>query len=229
MKQTFLLLVFTGLILNCAGQQKKIDSLRQLISQSKPGENHVSLLNELSPALMDNNPEEALTICLRADSLSKKINFKKGEARALDLMGDALWLLGNYPKSLEVQLASLQLNEALKDSGAIAGCLISLANLYSDQRQYRIAIDYLTKAEAFARAVNDKLRIERAISNKGNTYGALKMYDSSLFFLQEAYALEQENKMPVSYTAFALSHVHAQLGNPDLGLSYLKIAEQSAV
>lgn len=200
-----------------------------MIASARSDTARVSLLNELCFVTFEGNPEEGLRISQWADLLAKKIKFRRGEARALDLMGDALQRLGNYPKSLEVQLESFRINEELKDAGAMAGCMISLANLYSSQGQPRIALDYLFKAESLARSVNDQRRILYSINNIGSVYITLKQMDSALDYLQRAYAMEIKINEPVVYTARSLSYIHYQLGNPDLGLSFLKMAERSAI
>ena len=224
-----LLLFSVTIILNLYAQQNRIDSLKQLISSARSDTARVSLLNELCFVTFDSNPEEAFILSRQAESLAKKIKFRRGEARALDLMGDALERLGNYPKSLEVQLESLKMNEELRDTGAIAGCMISLANLHRAQQQPRIALDYLFKAERMARSVNDQRRLLYSINNIGSSYSSLKLFDSALHYLQLAYSMEIQSNQPVVYTANSLSSIHYQLGNEDLGLSYLKMAERSAV
>ncbi|MDB5229624.1 MAG: histidine kinase, partial [Chitinophagaceae bacterium] len=229
MKKIMLLLLCVAVISNLFAQQKKIDSLKLLITKAASDTARVSLLNELCFVTFDGNPEEAFTISRQADSLAKKVKFRRGEARALDLMGDALERLGNYPKSLEVQLESLKMNEELKDTGAIAGCMISLANLHSGQQQVRIALDYLFKAERLARSVNDQRRMLYSINNIGSSYLYLGLFDSALYYLNQAYAMEIKSNDPVAYTANSLSSIHYLLGNQDLGLSYLKMAERSAI
>lgn len=205
--------------------------IRQLIASSKKDTALVNRLNEekLNP-LIYNNPEQAVALAKYVDSLAKQLKYRKGEARALDLMGDALLRVYNYPRSFEVQIQSIKINEEIDDKGAVAGCMISLSQLFAEQGDLLSQIAYLKQADSIARLAQDTLRISTVLQNLGNYYISQRKYDSALTLLQEAYAMVLKARLAqLAWVASSLSALHRDMKNYDLSLSYGKMAEASAL
>ena len=83
------------------GQNRTIDSLKQILQTQKEDTDRVNTLNLLSIALSDNGDQnEAMKITDDAILISKKVNFKKGEAIAYSNKSVISFKEGDYLASL---------------------------------------------------------------------------------------------------------------------------------
>lgn len=204
--------------------------IRQLIASSKKDTALVDLLNEKKlNLLIYTNLEESLTLANYIDSLARELHYKKGEARALDLMGDAYLRMYNYTRSFDVQIQSLKINEQIGDRGAMAGCLISLSQLCFQQGDSLAQLSYLKRADTIARLAKDTLRISEVCENLGEYFIKQGNYEMALSLLQEDYTLVLKKHLPASWCTVDLAILHRKLKNDDLALSYSRMAESDAL
>lgn len=227
--KAIIILCFTLLAVVAIGQDIPSD-IKQLIASSKKDTALVNKLNERLNVLIYNNPEQGVVLAEYIDSLAKQLNYRKGEARALDLMGDVQLRMFNYPRSLEVQIQSIKINEEIGEAGAVAGCMISMSQLFAAQGDRNSQIAYLKSADSIARLVKDTIRILYCIENISSMYLDEKKIDSALALLNEGYAiyLKTGNSSDGNIQEL-LSYTHFMLGDMDLAFSYSKMAEKEAL
>jgi len=101
-------LFFTSV--NSAQNVSKIDSLLNLLANSKEDTAKVSLLNSLAYSLLNNDPESAISYCNEAIKLADKIGDTKGLATAYNNAGIAYDNLGDFEKSLKEYFVSLSIS-----------------------------------------------------------------------------------------------------------------------
>ena len=107
----FLMVLFSSATLNA--QTNPIDSLKQLIQNEKQDTSRALLLFQLSRQYNFSKPDSALLFARQAVELSRKINFKKGEATGLRGIAAFFANTGNYPASLEINLQALKISEEI--------------------------------------------------------------------------------------------------------------------
>jgi len=100
------------------------------------------LLVELSNTYVINQADSSIHYAQRAISLARKLNYKRGEAAAMQSYGNALWASANYDKAIEIALKALNLSRDLQDIKMIASSYIQLAVLYEDIGDYGLALKY---------------------------------------------------------------------------------------
>jgi hypothetical protein len=95
MKSAFTIAVLLLLNVTIAiGQETERDNLRRQLKQVRPDTNGVVLLNTLAAIYRFNKPDSAVLLIQQALDLSRKLNFARGEARALSAYGEALRFRG---------------------------------------------------------------------------------------------------------------------------------------
>lgn len=236
MKKTILLLLtFYFLQSNVAIAQKNtIDSLKQLLQNEKQDTSRVLLLNHLSSVYLLNIQDSALAFGQKGYALSMKIGFTKGAAISLNRIGNTFLGMGNYPKALELHLASLKMAEEAKDEITMANAMSNIANDHTYQGNYRLGVDYLLQAIAIAKKLDDTYRLARFMSNLGDSYELLDILDSARFYCNQAYdmSLKTGDWETAGNSLNSLGNTYAKMGqdaiamgNYNLSLDYYNMED----
>ncbi|MTI22126.1 hypothetical protein E1176_13935, partial [Fulvivirga sp. RKSG066] len=97
------------------GQNAQVDSLSQELKRATSDTTRINLLNAMSIEYVYINPAVAKDDVDIALSKSREINFLKGEATALNVLGGINWAEGDYPQSLNFYLSASEIFEKLHD------------------------------------------------------------------------------------------------------------------
>ena len=106
----------------------------------------VNLLNEIAWYYAPINYKKSIKFADSALVLSKKIEWKKGEAYSLKTKGEALRFNGEMQKSILNHEVSLSIFEKLDDQNAVASLLSNLGITYHQLSDYSKSYDYYDKA-----------------------------------------------------------------------------------
>ena len=230
MKYIFWLLFAAVINLPVNSQVQNIDSLKRLLEKSQPDTNRVNILMLLCYAYYFTNPETSLTYSERAGALAKELNYVKGEIVALNHAGESLRFLGDYPRSLRLQLRALELNRRIKNAEGEAVSMGFIGFTYIEFREYRQALDYLFSSRDLNKNVKSQTKETFDLSNIGYAYNLLGMTDSALYYGQLAFK---------SYTGLThgalksliltrLGITYFSLGKKDSALKYYHAALQNS-
>lgn len=203
---------------------QKRDSLKALLQQKQHDTLRALRLAELSATYMDLAPDTGLVIATQALNLSRKSNFKSGEAWSLHHQGWAFGFLGNRAKALEKMLEALRLGEKINNPEIIRACLNDIGVNYKREGDYSQALLYYSKAKDIAEQYVQPA-LPAALVNIGGTYLELKKYDSAKLFVQQAYdkASAQKNQRIMGVAANILGDINLEEGHPALALEYYRI------
>ena len=187
MKYFFLLLTIVAVNGPVNGQIADTDSLKLLLERSQPDTNRVQLLLDLGYAYYFIQPDISLTYSDSAASLSRQLNFVKGEITALNNAGESLRFLGDYPRSLRVQFRALELARKVRNTEAEAISLGFIGFTYTEFKEYRQGLAYLFLSRNTNRELKQQLKETFDLTNIGNVYDLLGMPDSALYYQQLSY------------------------------------------
>jgi len=175
------------------GQHQKADSLKNLIENSENDSLKVMALNELGYFIRDSNPEMTIKYAEDAIEISKKNNFRSGNAYALKNMGLGFYIQGEFIKALENYQHSLAILDTLNDKNGISSLLMNIGNIYYLQGDDVKAIDFFLRSLQVAEEIGDTLRIASAYINVGNVYmNKPETYDKSLDYFTRGLVLSTE-------------------------------------
>ena len=85
--------------------------------------------------------------------MSRRLNYAKGEGAALDVLGEALHTVGDFPQALEALFNALRISREIKDQELESVSLDYIGITYVDLGEYRQGLNYLYQAKK----MNDKL------------------------------------------------------------------------
>jgi signal transduction histidine kinase len=189
-----------------------IDSLKRALSQSKEDTNKVNLYQKIAQPYVYVDPDTALPYAFRALELARKLGFKKGEIRALIIMGEAFAIKGNYPKALEIKLQSLQEAEKLNDSYLIQAGYNYLGALYLRTGDYQKALLYFKKTNY------NKYKLGQI----GECYFNLNKLDSAYYYIKQAYDLDVKHTEHWNIIYRNMGDIYEKKGNYAKALEFYR-------
>ena len=224
-----LLLVFT--ISNLKAEplqgQAKLDSLLAELPNAKGDTNEVNLLSNISSSYYSTNPDKGIEYGTRGLELSRKINWKLGEAKCNNLLGQCYSTeKNNNPKALEYFFKALKLNEEIGAKNNKAITLGNIGRVYFHQLKYSKALKYLQSALLIYEEIGNKSGISLTFGNIGTSYGSLSNYPKSLEYLHKALVLNTEigNKSEIAMNLTNLGRLYLEINDFNKSLVYLKQA-----
>ncbi len=232
------LLIFLWLVPAFLSAQKTVvDGLLQKLANERTDSNKVKLMNEIALEYNLNNPAKGLIIAQQAYELAKKIHFYDGESRSLNFMANAYNITGNYNKAMEIYLKQLEIAEKRNLPAKLAGALMNIGILHTQQQDYRKAMPYYLRSDSIIRANHvTKNDIDyMSLLNLGDLYDRLNNIDSAFYFydrsLVRAKAINKAYYIGASF--IGLGNCYVKLKKNELGfenyhqaLHYLQLANE---
>ncbi len=206
-------------------QVKEADSLANLLEKHKDKDSiRVKLLIEQSHAVRFTDNEKAFELAKKAGEIADKINFQRGKAQSLRLIGIYYAKKANYHRALEYYRRALRIGEQLGDKRIKSDCLNSIGIIYSDQGNDSAALDYYEKALVLFKDLNDLESISYALNNIGVIYFDRQKYYKALDYFKESTEIDRQmgNRGGVAIGLNNIGEVYRDLGGYDQALDYFK-------
>jgi len=215
---TLTLLLFT--FFTAAAQRKQIDSLKKLLAAAPEDTTKALLYGKLGNLYLDSKPDSAMLLYRQEEQLSRKLNFLRGEASAINNEGNVFDVTGNYPKALSFYLAALKIDEKRNKPRAIAAVLGNIGTVYAAEGDYRQGINYYLRAKKLAESVHNDQALSIELLDLGDRYEKLDILDSALVYTQEGYTMGVKVK-DADLTGAALNNlgnIYVKMHKPGLAL-----------
>jgi signal transduction histidine kinase/DNA-binding response OmpR family regulator len=228
-------LLFLCLLLLPAGfgaraQERTIDSLVTQLNRSRPDTGRVHVLNALTLAYRNSEPDKAMQYAGQAKELADSLGFDRGQARALDNMGWVHYRRGELDKALSLSMQALRLSHKAKDTWESVNASINIASVYYEQENYVQAVAYFTQAFRMSEKLGDKLLQGRALNNLAFMYFKQGKYPLSLEYSFKALRNNEQtnDKYLISFSLRTLGDVYAKQGDYPKALKYQRQALEAA-
>ncbi len=214
-------LFFFLLCFSSFSQGVKIDSLVQLVSETKSDTTKINSLNELSwQHINTGNYELALNFANQAIDYSKEIihssalpkpialAIKNNLGKSYNYLGIIYKYQGDYDKALEFYFKSLKIKEETSDKNGMAASYNNIGTIYTSKSYYDKALEFYFKSLAIFEELNDKNGMAASYNNIGNNHYLKKDYDKALEFYSKSLKIREERGdkkgMAKSYNNFGL-------------------------
>ncbi len=179
MKYRLLILFSFFFIAEIYSADVNFDSIEQSLQHLKQDTNRVNTLNSLCWCYIPIDINKSKTFCTESISLSKKLNYKKGLAKAVILMSSIYYEQGNYSECLDYNLQALKIREELGDRWGIAGANGNIGTVYQIMKRYDKALEYHQKALKIFQELNQE------DPNEDNEFSIAGCYESIAGVLQQ--------------------------------------------
>lgn len=189
------------------------DSMITKLNQASIDTIKINILNEIAWHFAPTNFSKSLQFSDSALSLSRKIDWKKGEATALKNKGEALRFKGDIQKALLNHEASLSIFKYLQDQEGIASLLSNIGIEYFMLSDFAKSFDYYSRALAIYRELENNPGTLKNLQLMGVLFYEFKRYEKALEYYNKALILSRNNNNEID--------IASQLVN--IGLSKLKM------
>ena len=224
---SLLLMIFLSL----SGQNAEIDSLRAVVEKAT-GIDKVDIMNKLSKAFWQEDPELSIENGNKALILSRKLKYKKGEAEAINNIGGAYYYLNEFDTAVEHFIKSLELRKKIGDKKNIIIALNNLGMVQESLNNYEQALEYYIESMEIESEIGNKNGIAGSLTNIGMIYEKLSDYNKALEYFRRSELIFQEieNKYGQALTLNNIGLIFRVLTNYDKAIEYhlraLKIHEE---
>jgi tetratricopeptide (TPR) repeat protein len=161
----FLLIIFCGVL---QGQNRKLDSLTELIKHDKEDTSKANHLCILAYEFRNSNPKKAIELCEEAKPLIDKFNFKRAESDMNTALGTALTNLGKKEEALHCFEKAARIAMHNKFSYQLARALYGTGITHHNYGEYPEGFDYFSRALEIALQLNND---DKFLSNIYNYLG----------------------------------------------------------
>ena len=159
-------------------------------------------------------------------SLSRTIQFKRGEAAGMAAYGWSLWAAGDYDKAIDAAFKSLNLYKDLKDYLKISDVYGALTVFYRDAEDFAQALKYGFLSKNVYDSLIDTNHINRMLPELqiGSVYLLHGQLDSASYFINRAAEYEKSIRRESGYVYNLMGYVEAGKKNYAAALDYYRSA-----
>jgi adenylate cyclase len=210
--------------------QSPVDSLQNLLKSASSDTLRVEYLIQLSKALYNTKPEDAIRYGQQAKDLATKIDYQRGIGYALKHIGLAYYAQGNYPEVLAHWDEALKVFVQINDKLGEANLRNNIGAVYFDKGDYVHAVEYYLRSLKLSEELNDTLRIATALMNIGSVYNNdPNTYDKAMEYYNRALKLSQsiQEFEAIGSSAASLGQLHMEMKDYDRGLHYFTLSREA--
>jgi two-component system NtrC family sensor kinase len=189
MSKVYRILISFLLPLTLNAQNRLIDSVKSNLKYLKTDSAKANAYNELCFLYRVVNIDTAIFYGNAGYELSKKINYYRGQSRALDVLGLTYRESGDLTKALGLLYQALQIASDYNFIGEKGLCLRRIGLIHADLSNWVLARNYHYQAIKDYQVVDDKKSIAIAYSNVARFFDEERKYDSARYFIQKSATL----------------------------------------
>ena len=203
-----------------------IDSLINILQKERTDTSKINILNEIARQYPLDQSTKIKMFADSALALAKKINWVKGQAEALNNIGDALTFESNIKEAIEKNETAVKLFESINDKIGIANSYRKIGIAYYKLSDFPKSFDYFSRALKIFQSLDNDEGTAKSLGHIAALYGTFGNQEKALEYFNEA--LKISEKMNNKYeTAIHLGNIgvtYENLKKYDLSLRYYKKA-----
>lgn len=172
----------------------------------------VTTLLKQGKVLVYEYPDSARALFEQALPMAEQSGSPLHHASALNWMGVAYYILGEYNSALPYFTRALHISEQANDHNGMATSLNHIGLIYEMQGEHDRAIEQHQKAIVHAKKINNTERLASNNFNIGLIYDETGKYEEALKYISTALRLSEENRhyrlVAMSYNRMGEIHFH---------------------
>ena len=224
--KTLALIILYSLACNfCFGQNRQsIDNLKHQLALVKQDTSRVILLCEIGYQYRNFHADSGMFYLQQGLSLARKINFLRGEVRALERIAANERVRGNLIQSLDMSYKSLEIAEKNGFFYEKARVLNSIGLINRQMNENHKALGHHQKSLQLFDALQDEENVALLLSNISQDYLQLNRLDSALYYGIKAHKATWYEKVRHDFQYIIhllnLGDIYKKMGNNQFALVY---------
>ena len=220
-----IILIYSSMLFVAKAQTPKIDSLENILNEHTIQDTvRINLLNEIAFQLSRKDIEKSLKYAIQANELANKLDFEKGKAKSLKLLGVYYANKSDYTKALEYYQKSLDIYIEIYSKIGISKCYNKIAVIYMYQSDYSKSLEYFQKALKTNEELGNKREMATSYNNIGIVYDNEGDYPKALMSYQKALKIDEElgDKRGVAVCNGNIGIIYKEQKDYDKALEYFQ-------
>jgi two-component system, NarL family, sensor kinase len=210
MLRCILLITAIGTCNNLQSQNRErvIDSLTNLLQQSKADTNRARLYIMIGDRYEQRNDSISIDYYYKAIALSEQLKYKWGEAVARQYLAEVYLRKNKYDSSTLHLTKVMELSQALKDDKRMGVAANTIAIIHYRNGDFENALTYyLRAAEHFEKREDLRIQLISCYTNIGSVFFEQGQHDKALDYNKRAYdiAVQIKNDIEIAYAACELA------------------------
>lgn len=187
--------LFTLYIASAHAQNKDVlDSLTKIYKTTTRDTIQSVVLSEIAKQYRQSDPDTAQTLANKGLEFAKKINYPRGIATNLNILGIVQLNKGNYIQAVNYLFEGLDINKKINHQKDISFNLNNIGEVYRLQENYPEAIKYYNKALVINEKIGYKEGVAIVLNNLGEIYKEEGAYDKALEYFFKSLKICEEIK-----------------------------------
>jgi signal transduction histidine kinase len=223
MKNFILIYLIVFSTIQIAAQTTAIDNLEIQIQNHKNEDLlRVDLLNETAYRLYSINIDKTYRYAKEAGELADKLNYKKGKAESLRIIGIRYWMKADYPRALRYYQNALKINEEIDNKKGVAKCLNNIGGVYNNKGNYDVSLKYYNRSLKLNQEIGYKRGVSTCLNNIGGIKKVLGHLELALENYQESLNINQEidDRKGILSSLNNIANIYLEQGNNSKSLEY---------
>jgi tetratricopeptide (TPR) repeat protein len=169
-------------------QSPLIDSLQQAYEAATNDSTRLARLNSLSYHSLRVDIDEAERLAHLMLSYGDSVGIHAQDAAALDYLGIAAYLRGEYEKAMDYYEKALDRAYALNDSVIIAGAINNMGIVYLRLGRYEKAFEYIQEGSQIVEAIGFDRDYTASLCNLGSILQEMGEYEQAARYFEQCVA-----------------------------------------
>ncbi len=185
----------------------------------------VRILCDASFEYLNTEVDSSMYFAQEALRISMGMDNGDCQSRSLNAIGNALLQTGQHDKAFETYLSALRIAEKVKAMPRIAQTYANIGNMYINQGEYRLSMEYLFRAKPINDKNGDYDKLTINLVNIGVCYQYMDIPDSALHYFTLAYDLIRLQQI-TDYECSILYYigtVYTDMKKPDIAARYFHL------
>ena len=167
-------------------QNARIDSLKRVLTKSRQDTSRVMTLTRLSTGYSYYSTDTSIKLAQQALRLARRLNFAKGESRALEAISLTMRVNGDFPQALGYALKALAIAQTRHEPAELAWRINMIGLIYFDMGEPQKALHYFQQAKQIFDVISRIDGIVNGLNNITDAYISLGLLDSARFVNRQA-------------------------------------------
>lgn len=205
------------------GQDKPADSLEKLL-RSATDTQKVNLLNKIGLEYSQADNILAMNYFNKALSLSRELDYSKGQADALSNIATSKMSQGDYDGSYLLFSSAVEIYQSMNDYSGAGYCMHSMAVIHSRLGNFDKALSFYLSALSLFELENDLNGMGRSFNGIGIVYDQMQQYEKAIFFYEKALNTFKltENEIGTANTYVNIAIVYNKIGKSEESITLFK-------